>query len=89
MRDDDGSQRGLLNVGRWCLGEYGDLLLRGYSYNPPTTTATTRTTTPSKARLGGGVGEDGLLSPTPTVSFEVLEPSIVVDIVKGPDNDAG
>eukprot|EP00804_Cyclotella_cryptica_P017069 CCRYP_003303-RA/>CCRYP_003303-RA protein AED:0.02 eAED:0.02 QI:228/1/1/1/1/1/2/643/992 len=35
LRDDDGSQRGLLNVGIWCIGEYGDLLLREYSYNPP------------------------------------------------------
>lgn len=35
LRDDDGSQRGLLNVGIWCIGEYGDLLLSDYSYNPP------------------------------------------------------
>jgi AP-1 complex subunit gamma-1 len=35
LRDDDGSQRGLLNVGIWCIGEYGDLLLKDYSYNPP------------------------------------------------------
>lgn len=33
IRDDDGSQRGLLIVGIWCIGEYGDLLLQSYSYN--------------------------------------------------------
>lgn len=33
IRDDDGSQRGLLVVGVWCIGEYGDLLLSPYSNN--------------------------------------------------------
>jgi len=33
IRDDDGSQRGLLTVGIWCIGEYGDKLLQPYSYS--------------------------------------------------------
>lgn len=32
IRDDDGTQRGLLSVGIWCIGEYGDLLLKPYVY---------------------------------------------------------
>lgn len=30
IRDDDGSQRALLIVGVWCIGEFGDLLLKPY-----------------------------------------------------------
>lgn len=32
IRDDDGTQHGLLSVGVWCIGEYGDLLLQPCSY---------------------------------------------------------
>lgn len=30
LRDDDGSQVGLLAVGVWCIGEFGDVLLKPY-----------------------------------------------------------
>jgi len=34
VRDDDGTQFGLLVVGIWCIGEFGDLILKPYTYNP-------------------------------------------------------
>lgn len=34
VRDDDGSQHGLLAVGVWCIGEYGEMLLQNYQYTP-------------------------------------------------------
>jgi len=35
IRDDDGTQRGLLVVGIWCIGEYGDLILQPYTFTAP------------------------------------------------------
>lgn len=71
IRDDDGSQRGLLNVAIWCIGEFGDLLLKPYSYNPPSSS--------------GNLAESGVpAEATPvTVSFMALEPGAVVGIVEG------
>jgi len=34
IRDDDGTQQGLLIVGVWCVGEFGDLILKPYTYTP-------------------------------------------------------
>lgn len=74
IRDDDGSQWGLLNVGIWSIGEYGDLLLKPYSYTPPSS--------------AGNLSEVAELSAMPaenapvTVSFMALEPASVVEIVE-------
>ncbi|CAB9504407.1 AP-1 complex subunit gamma-1 [Seminavis robusta] len=66
IRDDDGTQRGLLAVGIWCIGEYGDLLLQPYSYTAPNEV--------------GPDGMDSLSSPV-TITFMALEPINVVDTV--------
>ncbi|KAL7553137.1 hypothetical protein ACHAWF_016402 [Thalassiosira exigua] len=74
VRDDDGSQAGLLNVGIWSVGEYGDLLLQPYTYRPPSSGANV-----------AEVADLGELSATEapvTVSFMALEPGGVVDVVE-------
>lgn len=67
IRDDDGTQRGLLSVGIWCIGEYGDLLLNPYSYAAPSEV--------------GKDGMDSLTSPV-TITFQPLLPINVVDTVE-------
>ncbi|KAL7446027.1 hypothetical protein ACHAXH_009841 [Discostella pseudostelligera] len=74
VRDDDGSQRGLLNVGIWCIGEYGDLLLRPYSYNLPSGNGGSET---AIDLTGLSAGES-----TTLVTFEALDPTAVVAIVE-------
>jgi len=70
VRDDDGSQRGLLVVGIWCIGEYGDLLLKPYTYNPSSNV--------SMVAVSGSNSAENVLS----VSFMALEPSVVVNTVE-------
>jgi AP-1 complex subunit gamma-1 len=69
IRDDDGTQRGLLIAGVWCIGEYADLLLKEYSYIPNNATAMPDTSIPQQ-------------QPQIPVTFEALQPSVIVDIVE-------
>lgn len=71
IRDDDGTQRGLLNVGIWCIGEFGDLVLQPYTYVPPS----------SSGALGEVSDAANGTSPS-TISFMGLDPSSVVNIVE-------
>ena len=68
LRDDDGSQHGLLAVGIWCIGEYGDYLLQPYTYTP----------------LGNGSSGGDLSSASASsqpISFQPLEPLAIVDTI--------
>jgi AP-1 complex subunit gamma-1 len=69
IRDDDGSQHGLLAVGIWCIGEYGDKLLEQYTY---------------EAQVGGsGDPNDMTSNGAPTsITFMGLDPMSVVNTVE-------
>lgn len=75
IRDDDGSQRGLLVVGIWCIGEYGDLLMKPYSYNPPSSSGNLAEV--ADLHAAGTPNEAAQ-----TVSFMGLEPGSVVKTVE-------
>lgn len=67
IRDDDGSQHGLLIVGVWCIGEFGDLILKPYSYTP---------------RRSEEPGNSTDMGEPVSISFMGLEPSAVVETVE-------
>ncbi|KAL7576215.1 hypothetical protein ACA910_013698 [Epithemia clementina (nom. ined.)] len=67
IRDDDGSQHGLLAVGIWCIGEYGDYLLQPYTYTPSSTSTMN--------------GDNGNTTAEAPITFMALEPLAIVDTI--------
>jgi AP-1 complex subunit gamma-1 len=74
IRDDDGSQLGLLAVGVWCIGEYGDLLLQPYTYHGSNSIGSNGGLVDLSATTNGDTGSS-------SVSFMPLDPLSVIKIV--------